>query len=183
MNTTGVSLGQDKTMMPRKMFRSPQSEKVIPAAPGRIQAPGTRIGYDPLLISRLKADHQRMLDLFAHAQALLSSRDYDGVKRKLGELRIILQDHLMTTSVKFYVYITRQLAPDPAKSALIHAHRRDMLENSRLILDFLRTYTAVRLDDSFADVFQTEFLAIGAALVQRMEREEATLFPLYRANY
>lgn len=154
-----------------------------PATPSRITAPGTRIGFDPLLLPRLKADHQRLLDAYARAQALLSSRDYDGVKRTLAELRVALQDHLMTTSVKFYVYIARQLATDPGKTAIINEHRRDMLENSRMIMDFLRTYSAVRLDDSFADVFQTEFLAIGAALVQRMEREESALFPLYRATY
>lgn len=166
------------------LFRSPQTRTPARAPnAARVNAPGTRIGYDPQLISRLKTDHQRMLDLFAQSQALLSTRDYDGVKRKLGELRITLQDHLMTTSVKFYVYITRQLASDPGKTAIINEHRRAMLENSRIIMDFLRTYTAVRLDDSFADVFQTEFLAIGAALVQRMEREESTLFPLYRAAY
>jgi len=170
-------------MAMQNLSQTPRSEKADRAAPARITAPGTRIGYDPMLISRLRTDHQRLLDSFAQAQGLLSTRDYDGVKRKLGEFRVILQDHLMTTSVKFYVYITRQLANDRAKSAIVNELRRDMLENSRLIMDFLRTYTAVRLDDSFADVFQTEFLAIGAALVQRMEREESTLFPLYRANY
>jgi hypothetical protein len=162
------------------------TRQIEPAARARsapVSAPGTRIGYDPLLIRRLQTDHQRMLDIFTQAQALLSTRDYEGVKRKLGELRVILQDHLMTASVKLYVYVARQLASDPAKTAVINEHRRVMLDNSRLIMDFLRTYTAVKLDDSFADVFQTEFLAIGAALVQRIEREEATLYPLYRAAY
>lgn len=37
------------------------------------------------------------------------------------------------------------------------------------------------LDDSFADPFQVELLAVGAALVQRIEREESLPFPLYRA--
>jgi hypothetical protein len=149
----------------------------------RAHAPGTRIGYDPLLIQRFKSDHQRMLGLFTGAQNLLTTRDYDGVKRKLGELRVILQDHLMTASVKLYVYVSRQLAGDAAKSALINQQRREMLENSRLILDFLRTYGAARLDDSYAEQFQVEFLAIGAALVQRIEREESTLYPLYQAAY
>jgi len=150
---------------------------------GRVHAPGTRIGFDPLLISRLRNDHQRLLSLFAAAQELLSTRDYDGVKRKLAELRITLQDHLMTSSVRFYVYISRQLASDPASSAIVNEHRRDMLDNSRVLMDFLRTYSAVRLDDSLADIFQTEFLAIGATLVGRIEREESALFPLYRSTY
>jgi hypothetical protein len=149
----------------------------------RSQAPGTRIGYDPLLIKRLKADHQRMLDLFTQAQSLLTTHDYDGVKRKLSELRITLQDHLMTASVKFYVYVSRQLANDAAKTAIINEYRREMLVSSRQIMDFLRTYSAVRLDDSFAEPFQIELLVIGSTLVQRIEREQSTLFPLYQASY
>jgi hypothetical protein len=58
-----------------------------------------------------------------------------------------------------------------------------MLSNSRQIMDFLRTYSAVRLDDTFADTFQIELLVIGSALVQRIEREQSTLFPLYQASY
>ena len=147
------------------------------------RAPGTRIGYDPLLLKRLQADHQRMLELFTQTQELLTTHDYEGVKRKLGELRVILQDHLMTASVKFYVYVSRHLANDTAKTAIINEYRREMLNNSRQIMDFLRTYSAARLDDSFADAFQIELLVIGSALVQRIEREQSTLFPLYQATY
>lgn len=146
-------------------------------------APGTRIGYDPQLIPRLRADHQRMLEIFTQTQSLLTTRDYDGVKRKLGELRIALQDHLMTANVKFYVYVSRHLAADSAKTAIINEYRREMLANSRQIMDFLRTYSAVRLDDTFADTFQIELLVIGSALVQRIEREQSILFPLYQASY
>jgi hypothetical protein len=162
-------------------FTQPRPTPPASSTTPQPHAPGTRIGYDPLLIKRLKSDHQRMLDLFTQSQSLLLTRDYDGVKRKLGELRIVLQDHLMAASVKLHVYLSHQLAADPVKTALIHDFRREMLANSRLVLDFLRTYSAARLDDSFAAPFQVELLAVGAALVQRIEREQATLFPLYQA--
>jgi hypothetical protein len=167
----------------RGFLQQRPNESTVSLPAQRPQAPGTRIGYDPLLIKRLKGDHQRMLDLFTQAQSLLITHDYDGVKRKLGELRIILQDHLMTASVKFYVYVSRQLAGDAAKTAIINEYRREMLVNSRQIMDFLRTYSAVRLDDSFAEPFQIELLVIGSALVQRIEREQSVLFPLYQASY
>lgn len=183
LNTTGASPSQVSTMAMRDPFPPRPTERTARGPSTQPQAPGTRIGYDPLLIKRLKADHQRMMDVFTQAQSLLTMHDYDGVKRKLGELRIVLQDHLMTASVKLYVYVSRQLANDPVRTAVINQHRRDMLENSRLILDFLRTYGAARFDDAMAGLFQTEFLAIGAALVQRIEREENTLYPLYQASY
>jgi len=164
----------------RQPSRNPSSAPLTTRQP---QAPGTHIGYDPLLIKRLRSDHQRMLELFTKTQMMLTTHDYDGVQRMLGKLRITLQDHLMTASVKFYVYVSRQLAGDAAKSAIINEYRREMLGSSRQIMDFLRTYSAVRLDDSFADTFQVELLVIGAALVQRIEREQTTLFPLYQASY
>ena len=167
----------------RGFFQPTPGKTDTPSAAIQRHAPGTRIGYDPLLIRRLKLDHQRMLELFTQAQTLLTSRDYDGVKRKLGDLRIVLQDHLMTASVKFYVYVSRQLASDPGKTAIVNEHRRALLDNSRRIMDFLRTYSIARLDDAYAEVFQIELLAIGATLVQHIEREETTLYPLYQASY
>ena len=167
----------------RDFLQSRSGNQTAPLPAHRAQAPGTRIGYDPLLINRLKADQQRMLDLFTQIQSLLVTHDYDGVKRKLGEFRIILQDHLMIANVKFYVYVSRQLADDAARTAIMNDYRREMLANSRQIMDFLRTYSAVRLDDSFAETFQIELLVIGSALVQRIEREQAALFPLYQARY
>lgn len=167
----------------RSFFQHRHSETTASQPARQPRAPGTRIGYDPLLINRLKSDHQRMLALFTQTQELLTTHDYDGVKRKLGELRITLQDHLMTANVKFYVYVSRHLADDAGKSAIINEYRREMLVNSRQIMDFLRTYSAARLDDSFAGAFQIELLVIGAALVHRIEREQSSLFPLYQATY
>jgi len=179
----GMSPGQGTTMALLGLRQSSPNKSPASLTTRQPQAPGTHIGYDPLLIKRLRADHQRMLELYTHTQVLLTTHDYNGVKRKLGELRIILQDHLMTANVKFYVYVSRQLADDTARSAIINENRREMLSSSRLIMDFLRTYSAVQLDDSFADMFQSELLVIGAALVQRIEREQTSLFPLYQASY
>jgi len=154
-----------------------------PRSPARAPvAPGTRIGYDPMLLTRFRGDHRRMLGIFTQVQDLLLTHDYDGVRRKLGEFRILLQDHLMLASAKLYVYVARLHANDNATSARIRAHRQDMLHNNRLIMDFLRTYSAARLDDSFAAEFQSELLAIGAALVERIDQEESTLYPLYRSR-
>lgn len=165
----------------RDLFDRP-SPAARPAS-AQPQAPGTRIGYDPLLLDQLRRDHRKILDLFAVTQSLLTSRDYAGVQRKLGEFRVMLQDHLLTTNTKLYIYVSRQLAEDSVYSSLINTVRREMLDNSRRIMDFLRTYCALRLDDNSSQMFQTELLSIGEALMQRVEREESSLFPLYQAKY
>ena len=167
----------------RGLFDRGSAEPATRSPATHQRAPGTSIGYDPLLISNLRRDHRRLLDIFADAQSLLTTGDYTGVQRKLGELRVTLQDHLLLANTKLYIYVSRQLAADPARTALVNVHRREMLENSREIMDFLRTYSAVRLDDQSAEMFQTELLVIGAALMHRMERDESTLYPLYQASY
>lgn len=167
----------------RSLFKDRHSESSTPRPSIYPRAPGTSIGYDPLLIKRLRDDHQRLLDIFAAIQGLVTTADYDGVKRKLGELRILLQEHLVIVTNKFYVYIARQLASDREKAAVVSGHRRAMLSNSREIMDFLGTYSAIRLDDRSVEMFQTELMEIGAALVRRLEHEESELFPLYRAAY
>jgi len=58
-----------------------------------------------------------------------------------------------------------------------------MLGNSRQIMDFLRTYSAVRLDDTFADTFQIRIADDRVGAVQRIEREQSTLFPCIQASY
>ncbi|HCU52804.1 MAG TPA: hypothetical protein DIC36_00480 [Gammaproteobacteria bacterium] len=164
----------------RGWFQDPTREPAASRSSARPQAPGARIGHDPLLIEQLRRDHRRFLDLFAHIQGLLNSADYDGVKRKLGELRITLQDHLLLASTRLYVYLSQRFATHPDRLAAISQHRSAMHSNSREIMDFLRTYSAIRLDDQSATMFQAEFLAIGTALMQRIECEETILFPLYR---
>lgn len=153
-------------------------------APARPAAPHSTsgeygIGYDPLLTSQLRKDYQRQLDLFSATQSLLSGHDYAGVQRKLGEFRVVLQDHLLRINNKLYVYLNRRWANDAERAALISAVRREMLESGRSLLGRLGLYSEVRLDDRSAGMFQQELLEIGAALMQRMEREENSLFPLY----
>ena len=167
----------------RDLFDRPSTAPAARPASVQPQAPGTRIGYDPLLLDQLRRDHRKLLDLFAVTQALLSSRDYAGVQRKLGEFRVMLQDHLLTANTKLYIYVSRQLADDPVYASLINTVRRELLDNSRQVMEFLRTYSAIRLDDNSGQMFQTELMSIGEALMQRIEREESSLFPLYQANY
>jgi hypothetical protein len=123
-------------MASREFLQSDPYKVATPPAVRQSHEPGTYIGYDPLLVGRLRSEHQRILVLFAQTQALLTTRDYDGVKRRLGELRIAMQDHLMTANVRFYVYVSRYLAGDAAKSAIINEYRREMLVSSRQVMDF-----------------------------------------------
>lgn len=152
------------------------------AAPAHT-APGTSISFDPALIERLTGDHRRLLDIYKHVQGALAKGDYPGVKKLLGDFRTALQEHLLTENVKFYVYVSRQLASDETSSKIISDFRSEMQTIGRVVMDFLRRYTESGVDAPGADRFRGELEEIGAALVQRIEREEGTLYPLYLSAY
>lgn len=170
-------------MTVREFLQTDPGKVYSPSAARPPHPPGIYVGYDPMLVGRMRSEQQHILVLFAQTQALLTTLDYQGVKRKLGELRVTLQDHLMTANVRFYVYLLRYLSGDAAKSAIINEYRREMLVSSRKIMDFLRTYSAAQFDDELANTFQVELLVISAALVERVEREQVSLHPLYQASY
>jgi hypothetical protein len=146
-------------------------------------APGTSIHFDPHLIERLTGDHRRLLEIYKHVQAALGKGDFVAVKRQLGDFRTALQEHLLTENVKFYVYVSRQLASDESSSKIISDFRSEMQHIGRVVMDFLRKYTEGPLDAASADSFRAEFEQIGAALGQRIQREEGTLYPLYLPAY
>lgn len=161
------------------LFSKKEEKPAVPHA----TAPGTSIGFDPGLVERLKGDHRRLLDIYKHVHTALGRGDFPAVRRHLGEFRSALQDHLLTENVKFYVYVSRQLASDESSSRIINDFRSEMQGIGRVVMDFLRKYTETELDAGAAATFKAELEQIGAALVQRIQREEGTLYPLYLPAY
>jgi len=149
----------------------------------RTHAPGTRIGYDPMLPQTILKDHQHLMDLLADIQSLHNTTDYAGVHRLLAEFRIVMQEHLLNEKVKLYVYLARQLAEKEGSSRILGEIRRKVFAINREIMDFVRRFTEMRVNELNADIFQAELLQIGALLVQHIEREESTLLPLYLLKY
>lgn len=169
-------------MILRNLFERVSTGASAQAA-ARPKAPDTEVGYDPLLIPQLQKDHRRLLVLFATIQSLLTNRDYAGVQRKAGELRVLLDEHLRFASTRLYDYLARHLAAHAEHNALVATVRRETLDSGGEIIDCLHTYSAMRLDDDSAGMLQDEMLWIGTVLMQGMERMEASLFPLYKPAY
>lgn len=164
------------------LFQRPQPTTPAAYEP-RTHAPGTRIGYDPMLPQTILKEHQRLMDLLADIQTLHNTTDYAGVHRLLAEFRILMQEHLLNENVKVYVYLSRQLASKEGTAAVLAEIRRKVFAINREIMDFVRRFTEMRVNELNADVFQAELLQIGALLVQHIEREESTLLPLYLPQY
>lgn len=146
-------------------------------------APGTQIRYSPDLIASLQNDHQTLLGLYGEINTAFEEKRYADVSSMLTTFRSGLNAHLLTENVRLYIYLDRSLAGDATSSELIHGFRKEMDEIAKVALGFLRKYEAIGVDEDLADHFATDFATIGKVLVERIQKEESTLYPLYMPAY
>lgn len=146
-------------------------------------APGTAISFDPVLIGRLTQDHRHLVDIYKKIHTALEHKDVNGIRAGLLQFRDTLQAHLLLENVKLYIYLAHRLAGNEDSSQIVHDMRREMMGIGRVVMDFLRKYTEAPISPAQLPAFKTELDGIGAALVNRIEREEGALYPLYLPSY
>ncbi len=160
--------------------RSAAPEKAPAARPASgPTAPGTAIRHDPGLIAALKDDHRLLLEIFGSIQEASAAGDLRAVQKRLGQFRIVLQDHLLRENVRLYVYLEHLLRGDATSHELIHGFRHEMDAIGKAVVGFLERYKSIAAEPRLAASFGDDLAAIGEALTARINREEATLYPMY----
>ncbi len=159
---------------------------VVPShAPAVTQAaaPGTAIHYHPELIGKLKQDHQALLALFGSIQTAFMEGRLQTVVGHLDTFRTGIQSHLLIENVRLYIYLEHQLADDETSYQLIHDFRHEMDGIGKAVVGFLAKYKDLSVDTNLVASFGRDLEAVGKVLVDRIQREEATLYPLYSPAY
>jgi hypothetical protein len=174
--------GRKKEQPQHAPAAAPRVEPQQGAAPAHT-APGTRISYHPELVGELRNDHQQLLRVFGEINAAHQAGDLSKTSALLNNFKSALSAHLLKENVRLYIYLERALASDPASHALVHQFRAEMDGIGKAVLDFLARYRDIAVDPSLAGSFGADLAAIGKVLVQRIENEENTLYPLYMAEY
>ena len=146
-------------------------------------APGTEIRYAPDLIDNLQADHKALLELYGSIDNAFKAKQYAEVSTKLESLKSALNAHLLTENVRLYIYLDRSLATDPTSSDLIRSFRKEMDDIAKVALGFLKKYETIGVDEDLAAHFAADFATIGKVLVERIQKEEKVLYPLYMPAY
>lgn len=146
-------------------------------------APGTQIHFNAELIPQLKKDHQDLLELYGKIKESFEQADYKAVTHQLNTLRQALQGHLLTENVRLYIYLDRSMANDELNADLVRGFRREMDGIARVAMAFLKKYEMIGVDAELAKLFAADFAELGKVLVERIEREENVLYPLYLPNY
>lgn len=149
----------------------------------RRAAPGTQIRYSPDLVGKLKDDHKALFTIFGQIQKASDSGNYPVITKKLKEFKIALTDHLLAENVSLYIYLGRSFSHDEMNDQLVKGFKSEMNQIAKVVMAFLTKYETIGVNKDLAATFDKELEEIGAALVERINREESTLYPLYLPNY
>ncbi len=145
--------------------------------------PGTKINYIPDLVDNLHNDHNVLLDLFGKIKVAFETGKYQKIEGELKKFKRLLVDHLLTENVRLYIYLAHEFAQDEVTSDLIKEFKREMNHISRAVMAFITKYETIGVNIELSVSFGKDLNAIGAALVERIQREENTLYPLYMPSY
>lgn len=155
----------------------------VPIESHRATAPGTNIGYSADLVSQLEAEHVKLAQIFTAIGQAFDAGDVVTTVAHLEKFRSAIQAHLLTENVRLYIYLEHALAQDAISHALIHDFRHEMDSIGKAVLSFLGKYRELDTQPNLTISFGSDLSAIGKVLVERIQREESTLYPLYLPAY
>lgn len=155
-----------------------------PAAPARpappSSVPSRAPSYDSRLIETLKHDHHGLVELFQQIGQVAERGRFQELPALLIAFKTGLESHVIAENVRFYNYVENSLAGDEENLALIRSFRREMNAIARGVVDFVKKYQRVPFNDGVREAFLRDYAVFGGLLSQRIQREEASLYPLYQ---
>ncbi|HVH36187.1 hemerythrin domain-containing protein [Tahibacter sp. UC22_41] len=162
----------------RKLFgRSPDEPA---ASPPLSTAPPRAPRFDEQLVPQLIHDHRELVHLYEQI-GLLPERDrWDLLPAQLLAFKSQLEAHLLAENVRFYNYVEYTLRDDEENFNLIRDFRREMNAIARGVIEFVKKYQQPLVTLAERGAFIADYRHVGSLLVQRIEREEGSLYPLYQ---
>ena len=154
-----------------------------PAAPSRggeaRLRPGGALAYDPTLVGSLKEDHQALVQIFQRVDAACREFRFAECKEALRQFRSRFTDHLIVENTRFYLYVKHAMqASDPASTEIARSFQQEMYQIAKVVTTFVDKYSGNE-EMLKSAAFAQELQGIGKALLERIEREEKALYPLY----
>ena len=175
-------LGKKKNNARQQILSKPVGLQQPQNAPGPVVRE-TQIAYNPDLVPQLKAEHQHLLELFGMVMTAFSQNDLPSTVKLLGDFRRKLHGHRLTENIRFYIYLEHSLAEDREKLFIAYSFRQEMEEIGKVMHAFVHKYKEIATHPDAFTSFGQELDNIGKVLVNRIQREEKILYPLYFQTY
>lgn len=136
--------------------------------------------FDSRLIESLKHDHHSLVELFQQIGQTAERARFHELPALLIAFKTGLESHVIAENVRFYNYVENSLAGDEENLLLIRSFRREMNAIARGVVDFVKKYQRAPFTEATRDAFLRDYAVVGGLLSQRIQREEANLYPLYQ---
>ncbi len=140
---------------------------------------GLAIAYDAALVPALKRDHADLVKLYGAIGEHAKQGDFQQIPPMLMAFKVHLEGHLIAENVRFYNYVENAMQGDSESTALVRSFRREMNAIARGVVDFVKKYQISAFDQQARQEFMADYQTVYGLLAQRIEREEASLYPLY----
>jgi Hemerythrin HHE cation binding domain len=167
----------------RKIFggkQAPTSQALPNGVPTAEQKrAGGPIAYDAALVPALMQDHKMLVQLYGQVGEMATRGEYSQIPQMLMAFKVHLEGHLIAENVRFYNYVENSMQGDAENTALIRSFRREMNAIARGVVEFVKKYQVPQFDVQLRNEFMKDYATVGGLLAQRIEREEASLYPLY----
>ncbi len=147
--------------------------------PTKQSLPGTEVYYHPHLLEELLADHVDLLKLFGKIDTAYKKGDTKLTIETLNEFSNELRMHLLIENTKLYIYLRHSLADMPEQAKIARVFQQEMRGIGKVLNEFVTKFSVDSWTDEEREAFGEQLANIGGILVQRIETEEETLYPLY----
>lgn len=164
---------QDKTKHDAQIV----TEGLQPKEEPKVYVKGAKIAYYPNLVEEFKEEHAQLFSLYTEIVKNYEENQVDRVSSNLKEFKQVLVDHLMRENILLYIFLKYLYVENIEHKNYAYKMQKEMTTIGNSVFDFIKRATS----DSFEynSEFKSELDAIGAALIERVELEESSLYSLY----
>ena len=145
-----------------------------------VPLPGTELNFYPDLIENLKDDHRNLLALYTKMSEALENENYNQLAELFTQFKVQLHRHILKENLKLYIYLTYAITNDQKSLDTIRDLKTEMQQIGRAVNKFLQHYSQMPWTEEQKKKFPEEFNSTGNILIDRIDREEQSLYPLYR---
>jgi hypothetical protein len=137
---------------------------------------------DATLVTALKADHRKLLEVHELIGRLMSQRRYAEIPAQLVALRTRLETHVLTENVRLYAFLEHLFQGDARRLEELAEYRSATNALLLSVLKFVKHHRRTTFDESRLLSFTDEHRKVGTLLARHAAREEQGLYRLYPLN-
>jgi hypothetical protein len=136
--------------------------------------------YAPQLIDELRQEHRALSKRCSDIEKMAAEARMQGIPHGLSAFKSKFNVHALRENLHCYGYLERQLAKRPVELAPVLKLRDEMDAIGHQLLEFVEKYRSAGVTRANAQDFLHGLRGIGKLLLDRIQRVEAELYPLYK---